>query len=252
MDKLAVDIGNTHIVLGLFRSEKLIHTWRIVSDASKTVDEYGLTIRSLLSSDKVELSDSTRVVICCVVPPLARVFTKLFQKHFSVEPKLIESAKIKEIKILCDNPSEVGADRVVNAYAAREAYGAPGIVVDFGTATTFDVISKEGHYQGGVIAPGLVAASEALTNKAAMLPSIEIRDPVSVIGKNTLDSMMSGIVYGYASLVDGIVERIVEELGAGAVEITSTGGLARMMSVYSERIERVVPELTLEGLRKLS
>jgi len=251
MNKLAVDIGNTHVVIGFFSDEVLEHTWRIVSDSGKTVDEYSLTLKDLLSSKGIELSDSTKVVVCCVVPPLARVFTKLFQKHFSIEPVLILSEKVTQMKILCDNPAELGADRVVNAYAAREAYGAPGIVVDFGTATTFDVISKDGDYQGGVIAPGLVAASQALTNKAAMLPSIEITDPVSVIGKNTLDSMMSGIVFGYASLVDGIVERIVAELGS-EVDITATGGLATMMSDYCKSIERVVPELTLEGLRRLT
>ena len=173
MDKLAVDIGNTHTVLGFFRDEQLVHTWRIVSDTTRTVDEYSLALNGLLSAAGIKLSESSRVVVCCVVPPLARVFTKLFQKHFSLQPEIIESEKISKIGILCDNPAEVGADRVVNAYAAREAYGAPGIVIDFGTATTFDVISNEGDYQGGVIAPGLVAATQALTSKAAMLPSIE-------------------------------------------------------------------------------
>ncbi len=250
MNILAIDIGNTHIVLGFFEGESLEHTWRIRSDLEGTVDEYALTVQGLFQNSSFSVEKVDRVVICCVVPTLARVFPKLFSKYFDKQAILLESQDIDSIEIHTKDPARVGSDRIVNALAARDLYGAPGIVVDFGTATTFDVISKEGHYDGGVISPGLVAASEALTKKAALLPSLEISEPNSVIGKTTTDSMLSGIVYGYASLVDGIVERIKKEMGA-EVEVTATGGLARLMSKYTKNIDRVVPELTLEGLRRI-
>ena len=248
--QVAVDIGNTHVVMGYFLGGELKNTWRFASDPSRTVDEYALTIKGVIDSEQIKLTGQSKVIVCCVVPSLSRVFLKLFQKYFDIEAQLVESGNLKQIEIDCDDPSSVGADRAVNALAARESWGAPGVVVDFGTATTFDVIAENGNYQGGIIAPGLITASEALSSKAAMLPGIEISDPPQLIGKNTQDSMLSGIVYGYAGLVDGILERLEQETGF-AGNVTATGGLARMMNNYSAKIDRVVPELTLLGLKLL-
>ncbi len=254
---LAIDVGNTHVVLGLFEDEELRANWRLQSDTQRTVDEYALEILALLQFEKCTTDLIHQVVISCVVPSLSRVFNKLSEKYFSVHPLLI-GANVRTaptgspgIIIRCDDPRMVGPDRIVNAVAAKELFGAPAIVVDFGTATTFDVVGKEGNYEGGAIAPGLLISADALFERAALLPSIELKKPPTVIGKNTIDSMLSGIIYGYVGLVDGILERMLESLGKETTVI-ATGGLSQMISAESRYIKEALPDLTLIGLKLIA
>lgn len=248
---LVVDIGNTNIVVGLYRDNELLQSWRLASDTKRTVDEFGLQILALLAHEQVEGPSIEQVAISCVVPALSRVFSKLSRKYFQREPLIVGPGLKTGIAIHMDDPRSVGSDRVVNAVAARERFGSPCIIVDFGTATTFDLVGSEGTYEGGVIAPGLLIAADALFERAALLPRIEICKPKSVVGKNTKDAMLSGIFYGYVSLVDGIISRLQEGLGNDA-SVVATGGLARSIADESKYIQEVIPELTLEGLRLIA
>jgi type III pantothenate kinase len=245
---LVIDVGNTNIVFGLYQEKKLIIHWRIETDKERTEDEYAVLLKGLLSLHDLKFEDIKDVVISCVVPPLSPIIENLCRKYFSVVPLAIGPGIKTGIPILYDNPKEVGADRIVNAVAAYEKYGGPLIVVDFGTATTFDAVSQKGEYMGGVIAPGIGISMEALFEKTAKLPKVELVMPDTVIGRDTVSSMQSGAIYGYAGLVDRIVEEMKKELGE-KVYVVATGGLVELIAPQSKTIKEVNPFITLEGLR---
>lgn len=245
---LVVDVGNTNIVLGVFDGKNLVHNWRISTNKDKTSDEYGIQIRILFHYSGVKYEDIEAVVISSVVPPVMPALEGMALKYFGIKPLVVGPGVKTSMPIRYDNPKEVGADRIVNAVAAYDIYGGPLIVVDFGTATTFDAISKEGEYMGGAIAPGIGISTEALYTKAAKLPRIELTQPKTVIGKNTVTSMQSGIIYGFVGQTDGIITRMKKEMG-GRAFVVATGGLAELISKESHSIDKVDSNLTLEGLR---
>jgi len=246
----AVDIGNTNVVIGLFDKGKVHSNFRFQSSTLRTTDEYASTIMRLLENEKIKTSDINGVIIASVVPRLIYTFTKLSRKYLKVEPIVIAPGIKTGLSIKMENPKEVGADRIVNAVAAKTMAGYPAVVVDFGTATTFDVINRDGDYIGGVICPGIKLSSQILHSNTAKLPEVEIEKVDTVIGKNTIHSIQSGIYYGYLSMLDGILERIFEEeFGGEKVNVISTGGLGSVFTGESQYIERYEPNLTLEGLR---
>jgi type III pantothenate kinase len=246
---LCVDIGNTNIVIGLSAEDRIVNHWRLRTEREVTADEMAILIGSLLNAAGHRLADLTNIVVSCVVPPLMRELDEFARRYLGIRPLIVGGGAKTGMPIQYDNPAEVGADRIVNAVAAYEQYRRALIVVDFGTATTFDCISAEGAYLGGAIAPGITISCEALFQRAAKLPMVEIfAKPKKVIGKDTLSSMNVGLVYGYAGLVDGIVNRIKKEM-AQEVAVIATGGLASLIAEESETIERVEEFLTLEGLR---
>jgi type III pantothenate kinase len=245
---LAVDIGNTNTALGIFLEKKLIEDWNIRTEREKTSDEYALTILSLLNSSGIETPEIKSAIISSVVPPLTPVFQNLCQKLFKLKPLVVGPGLKTGMSILYENPLEVGADRVVVAVAAFEKYGGPCVVVDFGTATTFDAISSQGEYLGGAIAPGIQISAEALFLKTAKLPRIEIRKPKKAIGRSTVASMQSGLFFGYVGLISNIIKKIKAELG-GEAKVISTGGFAAQISPEIKSIDVHEPYLTLEGLR---
>jgi type III pantothenate kinase len=245
-----IDIGNTHTVLGVFEGDKLQQDWRISTDKTKTADEYGVLIQNICSASGFSFKDFHAVAISCVVPPLLQTFEEFCKKALRLEPVLVEPGIKTGMPILMDNPREVGADRIVNAVAAYQEVHQACIVVDFGTATTFDCISAEGEYMGGVIVPGIGISLEALFQAASKLPRVEIARPKTVIGKNTIHSMQSGILFGYVSLVDGMVEKIRSEMGEEAYVI-ATGGIAERLAPESSTIQKVDRHLTLHGLQIL-
>lgn len=247
---LVIDVGNTNTVLGLYEGDELVRDWRIRTVVDHTVDEYGMLIYNLYKNSKIKPKAIKAIIISCVVPPMLNILEPLCRKYFNVKPIIVEPGIKTGMPILYDNPREVGADRIVNAVAAYEKYGGDIIVVDFGTATTFDYVSKKGEYMGGCIAPGIMISSEALFSKAAKLPRVEISKPKSVIGKDTVSSMQAGILYGYAGLVDGLVQRIKEEVKSDP-RVIATGGLARIIASETKSIQIVDEMLTLEGLRIL-
>lgn len=244
---LLFDVGNTNIVLGVYDERVLTHHWRVSTDKSRTMDEYAVVIKNLFDFSGLTFKKISAVVISSVVPPVMPTFEALVRKYFGVEPLVVGPGVKTGMPIIYDNPREVGADRIVNAVAAYAKYGGPLIIVDFGTATTFCVVSKLGEYLGGAIAPGIGISTEALFLRASKLPRIEVVKPTSVIAKNTVAGMQSGIYYGFTGQVDGIVKRMKEELGP-ETKVIATGGLAKLISQESEMIETVDPFLTLEGL----
>jgi type III pantothenate kinase len=245
---LAIDVGNTNIVLGCYQGDQLISNWRIVTEQKRTSDEYGMVLRNLYTARGLALKDTVAIIISCVVPPMLNMLEEMALKYFGITP-LIVGPEIKTgMPIFYDNPSEVGADRIVNAVAAYERYKQSLIIVDFGTATTFDYISPRGEYIGGAIAPGLFISSEALFQRASKLPHVEFIKPRTVVGKNTIASMQSGIIFGYIALVDGIVNRMRQEVKTNP-KVVATGGLAHLIASESETIEEVDENLTLEGLK---
>jgi len=247
---LALDVGNTNIVLGLFSGKQLRHHWRISTRREGTSDEYNILIEALFSLEHVRRQEIGAAVISSVVPPLQATLKEMIEGNFGVIPLLIEPGIKTGMPILYENPKEVGADRIVNAVAAIEQYGKPTIVVDFGTATTFDVISERGEYLGGAIAPGISISAEALFQRAAKLPRIDIARPKEAIGKSTVTSMQSGLYYGYLSLVEGMLTRIKAEMSVDPI-VVATGGLAHLIVGSSPLIDHIDPLLTLEGLRIL-
>ena len=247
---LVIDVGNSNIVLGVYDDMILRHHWRITTIRDRTEDELGLLVKSLFSEANLEPAVIDGVVMSSVVPPLMPALEKMVQHYFHVQPLIVTHETDTGLPIAYDNPRDVGADRIVNAVAAKELYGAPLIIVDFGTATTFCVIDDQGVYQGGIITPGIKIAAEALFQRTAKLPRIELVLPSSVIGKNTVSAMQSGVIYGYISLVDGIVDRIRDELPL-PYTVVATGGLAELICSDSEHIHVIDPELTLKGLRIL-
>jgi type III pantothenate kinase len=247
---LAVDVGNTNIVYGLFDGETLVHQFRVESGRSRTADEYAVTLRALLDMHGVQPSQVGAAIVASVVPALTEPMVQLVQRAFGREALVVGPGIRTGMAILYENPREVGADRIVNAVAAYERVKGGVIVVDFGTATTFDCVTPKGEYLGGVIAPGIQISADALFARAAKLPRVEIARPPKVAGRNTVHSMQSGIVYGYVGLVDGLVERLGAELGYPCAVI-ATGGLARLIAPLSKTIGEVDDVLTLVGLRIL-
>src|SRR3984957_18917693 len=259
---LVLDVGNTNTVLGVFASaehasgsgnggnryERLLANWRVATKQANTVDEYGVLFRNLFSMASLEAAEIQGIVISSVVPPLDPVLRQVCERYFNSKPLLIEPGVKTGMQVHYDNPAEVGADRIVNAVAAFEKYGGPCVIVDFGTATTFDCVSDKGEYMGGVICPGIGISADALFQRTARLPRVEIRKPARVIGTNTVGSLQSGLYYGYLGLVDGILELLLAELGH-QTHVLATGGLGPMIGKGSKYIKDVDDFLTLEGLR---
>jgi len=245
---LAIDVGNTNTVLGVYDGKRLLESWRLETHARRTYDEYGIMVRQFFGWSGIDPSAVHAVVVSSVVPPLQFNLERMSERYFKTKPIFVGPGVKTGMPILYDNPREVGADRVVNAVAAYEKYGGGLIVVDFGTATTFDAVSPKGEYLGGSICPGINIAMEALFQNASKLPRVEFARPPHVVGRNTVHSMQSGLVYGYVGLVDGICERMAKELGF-AVTVVATGGLAPLVASESKAIQSVDEYLTLEGLR---
>jgi len=248
---LVIDVGNTNTVLGLFDDDRLLHDWRIRTEIDHTVDEYGVLIYNLYQSSRMkanEIKAVTAIIISCVVPPMLNILEPLCIKYFNVKPLIVGPGIKTGMPIFYDNPKEVGADRIVNAVAAYDKYRKESIIVDFGTATTFDYVSPKGEYMGGCIAPGIVISIEALFEKASKLPRVEFSKPKTVITKDTVSAMQAGIMFGYAGLVDGIVTRMKKEVRTKPLVI-ATGGLARVIASETNTIDKIEEMLTLDGLR---
>lgn len=247
---LVIDVGNTNIVLGLYQERTLLHHWRVSTNRSATVDEYGMQLYSLFQHSGIKFSEVEGVIVSSVVPPLVSVMESLCLHYLKRTPFTVGPGIKTGLNVRVDNPKEVGADRIVNAVAALELYGAPCIIVDFGTATTYDYIDPAQQLVGCAIAPGIGISTEALYQKAAKLPRIELVKPKSVVGRNTVSAMQAGIIYGYVGQVDGIVERVKQEFNVNPTVI-ATGGLAELISSDSRTIQIVNPLLTLQGLQMI-
>ncbi len=245
---LAIDIGNTNVTLGVFDKEDLRATWAIATDIKKTADEYAVFLMNLLPRDGLDIKDVDQISIACVVPPLLSTIEDMCNRYFKTTPLVVGPGVKTGVRICTDNPREVGADRIVNVAAAMRLYGGPAIVIDFGTATTFDVLSKGGDYLGGAIAPGIVISAEALFTRASKLPRIELIPPEKAIGKNSVEAMQAGIMFGYAGLIENLVGRIRKEMG-GKAKVIATGGLSAVIASETQVIEIVDKNLTLVGLR---
>lgn len=247
---LAIDVGNTNIVLGVYREKELLTHWRLATDRNKTEDEYGMMVKQLLEHRELKFSDINGVIISSVVPPLIFILERMAEKYIKKTPFIVGPGAKTGLKIGSENPKEVGADRIVNAVAAVEIYGPPLVVIDFGTATTFDYIDENGTFQGAAIAPGIGISTEALYQRAAKLPRIELVKPKHVVGKNTVTAMQSGIIFGFAGQVDAIVERMIKQSKVKP-KVIATGGLVELIASESKTIEIINPLLTLEGLRMI-
>jgi type III pantothenate kinase len=245
---LAVDVGNTQTVFGLYDGERLAEHWRVSTEADRTGDELGVLVGRLLELRDVGFEDIGGVCLSSTVPPLVRAYEDFARDYAEAQLLVLGPGTRTGIPISYDDPREVGPDRIANAVAARERYGAPCIVVDFGTSTNFDIVSEAGEYVGGVLAPGIEVSMEALFARAARLVKVDFIAPASVIGKTTVGGLQSGLVYGFAGQVDGIVKRIRGEIG-GTAPVIATGGLAELIAPHAETIDKVDPLLTLEGLR---
>ena len=245
---LAIDVGNTVTTLGVFADGELRATWHMATNIHRMSDEYATLLINLLHHQGLDTPDITEVALCSVVPPLATTYEELFDRYFHISPLVVGAGIKTGVHIRMDNPREVGADRIVDAAAAHHLYGGPVIIIDLGTATTFDVISREGDYLGGAIAPGINTAAEALFMQTAVLPRVKLTRPKQAIGTNTITAMQSGIVFGYVGLIEGMVARIQKELD-GKARVVATGGWAELVAAETKVIEVINPDLTLIGLR---
>ncbi len=247
---LVIDTGNTNTVIGLYDGDVLAHHWRLATSHKRTSDEYGILFKQLFELAPTAMDGVDGCIISCVVPPMLTTLVRMVERYFGLTPLVVGPGVKTGMPILYENPREVGADRIVNAVAAYERFETATIVVDFGTATTFDAISDDGRYMGGAICPGVQISSEALFQRASKLPRVDIALPERAIGRNTVASMQAGIVFGYVALVDGMVARIVEEHG-GPMKVIATGGLAPLFAEHCERIDAHDEDLTLKGLKLL-
>ncbi len=245
---LCIDVGNSNIKLGLFRGDELAASWRISTNRAQLTDEYAMLFLNLFASQNIQATDVTGCAISCVVPPLTPVMAELARRYLRQEAVVVGPGVRTGVRIRIDHPTEAGSDRVVNSAATYRLYGGPAIAIAFGTATAFDVVSAEGDYLGGAIAPGLGIGAEALFRFAAKLPQVELTRPPHAIGKNTIHSMQSGLILGYAGLVEGLVKRLSAELEAH-VRVVATGGLAEVVAAETDAIEKVEPHLTMIGLK---
>ncbi|MCG8637923.1 MAG: type III pantothenate kinase [Desulfobacterales bacterium] len=250
---LVIDVGNTNTVIGVYENDELKQDWRIRTVRENTADEFNVLARALFADKGIDPSEITKTVISSVVPSSVRILNAFCERYLNLSPQWIDAASVKKLMpILYSNPNEVGADRIVNAVAAYDKYKKPLIIIDFGTATTFDVVTEKGEYLGGAICPGVMISSEALFQRASRLPRVEIfKAPERVIGDDTIESIKSGIIYGNAAMVEGMVTRMKKEMKTDAMVI-ATGGLAPLIAEVSEAIETVDQELTLNGLRIIS
>jgi type III pantothenate kinase len=245
---LVADVGNTRTTMGVFEGDKLRAIWNIATDIHRLVDEHAALLFFLLNREGLEAADIKGVAMCSVVPPLTNIFQELFERYCHVTPLTVEAGVKTGVVIRMDNPREVGTDRIVNAAAAHHLYRGPVIIIDLGTATTFDTVSAEGEYLGGAIAPGINTAAESLFERAAALPRVELARPRKAIGTNTIAAMQSGIIFGYVGLIEGVVARIQQELGKKAV-VVATGGYAEILAEETKIIDKVNQHLTLVGLK---
>jgi len=249
---LAIDVGNTNIVLGVFAGERLVQSWRLMTERERTADEMGLLVGGLFAHARIDLSEVRGVILGSVVPPLTSTTRAMVKRYFDQTAMTVEPGLETGMPILYENPAEVGADRILNGVAAYERFGKaalrPLVVVDFGTATTLDAITARGEYLGGAICPGVTISADALFQRAARLPRIDVRKPSQVIGRTTIGAMESGLFYGYVGMVEGLVRRMAAELG-GDVVCVATGGLAELIAPETTLIQHVDPDLTLHGLR---
>ncbi|MBI2222118.1 MAG: type III pantothenate kinase [Acidobacteria bacterium] len=252
---LAIDVGNTNIVLGVFEGRELRHSWRLATYRERTSDELGILVSELFAHAALPRDRITGIILSSVVPPLTRPAVEMCRRYFSRDALVVDPAGNAGMVVLYEPKTDVGADRVVNAVAAYELYGkqkrAPIIVVDFGTATTFDAITERGEYLGGVICPGVQISADALFQRAARLPRVDVQKPATVIGRTTVTSMQSGLFFGYVGMVDGIVARMRKELGPARAFCIGTGGLAEIIAAETDTIETVNPDLTLLGLKMI-
>jgi len=244
---LVIDVGNTNIVLGVYEGKTLAHHWRIATDRNRTTDEYGMFVKALFRDAELDVEKIEGIVLSSVVPPVVFPLENMCHRYFGKKPFVIGPGIKTGLDLKVDNPKEVGADRIVNAVAATVKYDGPLIIVDFGTATTYCYIDSDKRYYGGIISPGVMVSTEALYNKAAKLPRIEIAKPQSTIGRNTIHAMQSGTYFGYVAQVDGLVARMKAEMGEA--KVIATGGLARLISEEADSIDVVDSFLTLDGLR---
>jgi len=247
---LTIDIGNTNIIFGVFEGEELRNTWRMATDINKMADEYAMFLLNAFNHKNLKTSDITGIALCSTVPPLVATFQYLFPRYFGISPLVVGPGVKTGVSIRFDNPREVGPDRIANTAAAHILYKGPVIIVDLGTATTFDIVSREGEFIGGVIAPGIAHAADALFVRTAALPRIELVAPKRAIGTNTIAGMQSGIVFGYVGLIEGIIERIQREMKERAT-VVATGGYAYIITPVTTVFDTVNPDITLIGLRAI-
>ena len=248
---LVIDIGNSNIVMGTYVGKELMKHWRVSTDRQKTGDEYGILINDLFRYQGIELTDIKDIIISSVVPPLVVPFMKMCERYFKIKPLLVGPGMKTGIVLHYENPRAIGADRIVNVVGAFDQDGGPAIVIDIGTATTFDVINENGDFMGGVIAPGIMASSEALISSTAKLPGVELVTPKNIICHNTIHGMQAGIIFGYVGQIDEIVRRIKVEYGSDQMKVIATGGMATMIYKESNTIDKIDHFLTLNGLRVL-
>jgi len=245
---LTIDIGNTNVTIGVFEKDKLRYTWRMATVVNKMPDEYAIFLLNAFNNQGLKPADITGLAMCSTVPPLVIIFTEMLQRYFHAKPLVVGPGIKTGVRVHSDNPREVGPDRIANTAAAHHLYKGPIIVVDVGTATTFDIVTAEGDYIGGVIAPGISLAAEALFSRTAALPRIELAAPSKAIGQNTISAMQSGIVFGYVGLIEGIIERIQRELEEKAT-VVATGGYAYIITPETTVFDTINPDITLIGLR---